>query len=91
MTDFMVSIVWSIPAEGWPDDFVMSTPGAWVASSDGHLVTGVPVSQGWPLLAGEQALGKVLPFIDGPHIQPMAIAIDPVSPTPHFMLAAYGK
>lgn len=91
VTDYVVTIVWNIPAEGWPDDFVMSVPGSWVASSDGCLVTGVPVSGGWPLTAGEDALNKVVRFVDTSKALPVAMTIDPVSATPHFMLAAYGR
>jgi hypothetical protein len=88
MAEFMVSIVWDASPEG-AESGLEAVEGAWVASSAGRLVTGVPVDAEGPSAAYEYAYIAARPFVGG--ARAIGFAAEPTSATPHFMLAAYGR
>jgi hypothetical protein len=84
MSEFMVTLAWDLAPEA-AESGLGELDGAWVASSAGRLVTGLPVSAESPSTAYEYAYLAAKPFVGG--AAPVGFAVEPVSATPHFQLA----
>jgi hypothetical protein len=85
MTDYAVTIVWDVDPVEYPEGIEEAA----TAVSDGRLVTTVYVEALSALGALEGAENQLSAFMGGR--PPIALAAEPVSTMPHFMLAAYGK
>jgi hypothetical protein len=84
MSEFMVTVVWDLATED-VESGLEELDGAWVASSAGRLVTGLPVSAEGPSAAFEYAFISAKPFVGG--AAPIGFAVEPVSSAVHFRLA----
>jgi hypothetical protein len=85
MTDYAVSIVWNVDAEDGPEE----VEGAATAASGGRLVTTFYVPAESALRAYDVAVTRGMAALGGP--LPVGFAVEPTSPTPHFLLGHMGR
>ncbi|NUR00413.1 MAG: hypothetical protein HOY79_28945 [Streptomyces sp.] len=85
MTDYAVTIVWDVNAEDGPEE----VEGAATAVSGGRLVTTYYVGAEFPLRAYDVAIASGRVALSG--ASPIGFAIEPASPTPHFLLGHMGR
>jgi hypothetical protein len=84
MTDYAVTVVWDLPAEATDN-----VEGVWSMSSDGRMVTGYHVDAESTTEAIEKAL-TLIRGLPGGH-DPLAVAVEATTPTPHFIIRGMGR
>lgn len=89
MTDYAISIVWNLDAEDAPEEVGEAA----TAVSNGCLVTTYHVTAEVALRAYDVAMSRGLHDLSkaGAPAVPIGFAVEPASPTPHFLLGAIGR